>query len=267
MRKWLIYSDAQVPYHDPGALDILCAVGHDLKPDIQVCNGDFADWRTISTNYTARKDKGLVQTFQEELEIQREVLHGRLARLASDRRYNEGNHEFRLFRLLMQNEKLANVIAAMDGDDGQPIVSVDRALRLTKGGWKHSGEYPRGCWLDERLYVEHGILWSAKAGYGATRLLERRMVSCAQGHTERLAVVFRTAMKKHFFAAECGNLSGLKERTYSTAPHTAPELMDHQTGFLVVYSDGGDYWPVPVPIYAIGDHRRKAMFEGRTYRA
>ena len=261
--KYLVISDLQIPYHDPSAVEVMLRIAEDFKPDGLVINGDFCDWRTLSDHYPARHEVGsrLHSTLKAEVDVQRELLDEIMVRVKpKEAWWNDGNHEWRLTRMLLNESTVGQLFGLKEVADKLTVKSF---FELDRYGIKHSGEYPNGFWLKD-VWIEHGFNTSLKAGYTVSRLLDARGASVIVGHCERLAVIWKRAIDKRFFGAESGNLSILGEKAgkgiYSTVPHTAPELMNHQQGFLTLTRYNKQWFPEAVPIY-----NGTAVWRGKVY--
>lgn len=271
----LIGGDFQIPCDDPLALEVFMQVGEELKPDILVVNGDWIEWRYLSTHYTPRPTKEAAERFCRSVAGETKTAKEKLATLVKRvkpkkrRVFNEGNHEWRLFRALSQ---VPQVLELLEMEDVAKALSVEAILGLKELEFEYSGEYPSGTWLFKRqsqnnVFVHHSYTTRKKAGYAAHSEIDTRLCSTITGHGERLACVWRRGLERRLFAVEGGNLSILGEPVrgagiYGSIPFNQPEFMDRQQGFVVVYLDGNDIIPVPVPI-----HHGKAIFNGRVYKA
>lgn len=265
--KYVVIGDLQSPYHDPTAVDVMLQIAEDFKPHGLVINGDFCDWRTLSDHFPARDEPGtrLSSTLKDEVAIQRRLLDEIMGRIKPEQAWwNDGNHEWRLYRALF---KLPSVIQLLGLQEVADKLSVRSIFGLDKYNIKYSGEYPSGFWLKKgELWIEHGFNTSLKAGYTVSRLVDARGTSVIVGHCERLAVIWKRTIGAKLFGAEGGNLSILGEKggkgIYSTVPHTAPELMNHQQGFLLLTRYNGQWWPEIIPI-----HNGVAVWRGKVYRS
>jgi len=265
MEKYLVIGDLQAPYHDPKAVEVMLQIAEDFRPYGLVINGDFCDWRTLSDHYAARDEVGprLIPTLKEEIAVQRGLLSEIITRVKpKEIWWNDGNHEWRLQRMLFKQPTIVQLLGLPGVTE---TLSVRSFFNFDKYGIKYSGEYPNGFWLKD-VWVEHGFNTSLKAGYTVSRLLDARGASVIVGHCERLAVVWKRAIDTKLFGAEGGNLSILGEKAgkgiYSTVPHTAPELMNHQQGFLILTRYDKMWYPEPVPI-----HNGVAVWRGKVYSA
>ncbi len=267
LEKYLVIGDLQTPYHDPAAVEVMLQIAEDFKPDGLVINGDFCDWRTMSDHYPARDEPGkrLIATLKEEVAIQQMLLDEIMTRVKPTATWwNDGNHEWRLQRALF---KMPSVTQLLGLSDVAKALSVKAIFNFDRYDIKYSGDYPSGFWLKpNEVWIEHGFNTSLKAGYTVSRLLDARSTSVIVGHCERLAVVWKRAIGTKLFGAEGGNLSILGEKggkgVYSTVPHTAPELMNHQQGFLTLTRYQKQWYPEAVPI-----HSGTALWRGKVYSA
>ena len=270
----LVFGDLQAPLHDEAAWAVLLSVISDLKPTRGVINGDVIEFRHLSMRYSAIKGedgKKIGATAAEEAQSAEGLLK-ELVAASPDTKWvlNEGNHDWRLTRVLQSIPQICEIMGLKNVKDA---LRIDKILGLKELGIKYSGEYPNGCWLFDRqpqnnVFVHHSFVTRAKAGYQANAELDKRGVyNIIVGHGERLACIWRRDIAdRRCFSIEGGNLSRLGEKKgggiYTSVPFNAPEFLDRQQGFSVVYQDGNDYWPVLVPI-----HRGRAMFGGKLYKA
>lgn len=267
LEKYLVIGDLQVPYHDASAVEVMLRIAEDFAPDGLVFNGDFSDWRTLSDHFPARDEPGkrLISTLKDEIAIQRDLLAEIMERVKPKMTWwNDGNHEWRLYRALF---KLPSVIQLLGLSEVAAKLTVSSIFNLDKYGIKHSGEYPNGFSLKNgEIWIEHGFNASLKAGGTVSKLLDARGTSVIVGHCERLAIVWKRTIVGKIFGVEGGNLSILGEKAgkgiYSTVPHTAPELMNHQQGFTTLIRYKGLWYPEVVPIY-----NGTAIWRGKVYTA
>lgn len=269
METALVAGDFQIPCHDPSALEVFMQIGEDLKPDVLVINGDFVEFRNISLRFPARRDEKWGLTAREEIITASGCLKEIVRRIKpKKKKFNEGNHEWRLFRVMSQ---IPQVLEILNLESVARAVSMEEILGLSKLGFIHSGEYPKGCWLFNRkpennVFVHHSWVTRKKAGYAAHADIEGRGVSTITGHGERMAMVFKRFLDKEVFAIEGGNLSiigepGKGDGIYGSVPFSAPEMMDHKQGFSIVTLDGNDCFPEIVPI-----KNGKAVWRGKVYK-
>jgi predicted phosphodiesterase len=124
LKKILIVSDAHHPYVDKKAWALLLKVGADIKPDVILTQGDFADFYSVSSH---SKDPSRMTRFEDEIESVNKALDQLDALGAKEKHFIAGNHCDRLQRYL--NDKAPE----LDG-----LVSVPQLFRLKKRGWKYT---------------------------------------------------------------------------------------------------------------------------------
>jgi len=272
METYAVLGDLQAPYHDPDAVEVALQICETVRPTTLILNGDFADFHTCG-RWPIVPNAQVLDDFAEELERARSLLKAIRKRLpVKDCRFNSGNHEWRLERLFMRDSQLVRILGEKriaDATSMRALLDFDQ-LKI-----KYTGQYPTGTWLkdlnvvpaEKNVYVEHGYSTRKNSGYTASALLGDRMTNCVCGHVERLAVVWKKAVGNlRFFSAEGGNLSrigepGKGENIYSGVPFSQPDFMNHQTGFLILYHDQGQWFPFPVAI-----HNGRAVWNGRVFR-
>jgi hypothetical protein len=273
LTKAIVFGDLQAPLYDEAALSILLQVVSDFKPDRGVINGDVIEFRHLSMRYPALKGddgKRIGATAAEEAQSAVTVLKLLVkACIKTKWVFNEGNHDWRLVRVL---QSIPQILEIMGLPNVKEALRIDKILGLAELGIKYSGEYPKGCWLFDRqahnnVFVHHSFITRIKAGFHANAELDKRgMYNMVVGHGERLACVWRRDIAdRRVFSIEGGGLSKLGEPQgkgiYTTVPFNAPEFLDRQQGFSVIYQHENDYWPVLVPI-----HRGRAIFMGKLYK-
>lgn len=266
-----LWNDQQHPYCDLRAFNVATEIFADAKLTGLIYNGDWNDFRAISRYPVYNKDPKLFSELKAELKVSRERLktaHRAIKpKLAA---WNDGNHEWRLFRAF---EKVPSALQILEIAEVGEALSIPNLMGLGELGIRYSGPYPNGCWLKTNLephdnvWVEHGYTARKKAGYTATGKLEERMCSVVVGHCERLAIVWKRALGRDYFALENGNLSciaepGLGEDIYGGVPHSVPGYMDHRQGISIIYYADRQWHPVPIKI-----RDGKAWFNGKLYKA
>ena len=97
-RKVFVIPDVHVPYHDKKAWGLTLEVIKDLKPDVVVSIGDFADFYAVSS---FDKDPSRRLNLKWEVDCINKELD-RLCQVAKNSQvvFLEGNHEDRLRRYL-----------------------------------------------------------------------------------------------------------------------------------------------------------------------
>lgn len=269
MQKTLIVNDAQIPFHDPLALKVLCEIAAKEAPfDQLIVNGDWGDFYHLNSKYPKRVAEFIPSRLKEELEIQASEFR-KLVKAARPKKikWNDGNHEWRVMREMMKSPEVLQIMGLATIADSLNTITL---LKLNDLKIEYAGEYPSGCWLDnnQRVWVEHSYMTRSKSGFGAHAHIDSRMCSTVIGHCERLALVWKKAVGgREFFGIEGGNLSILAQPTrgdgiYRSVPMNIADYRNSQQGFSIIYHDSTDDWPVPVRI-----HNGKAVWQGRLYKA
>ena len=122
LKKILIVSDAHHPFVDKKAWQLLLNVGKDLKPDVIVTMGDFADFYSVSAH---SKDASRLDRFEDEVTAVNEALDQLDALGAKEKHFIMGNHCDRLQRYL--NDKAPEL---------NSFVTVPQLFNLRKRKWK-----------------------------------------------------------------------------------------------------------------------------------
>lgn len=126
LKSILIVPDTHRPFHCPKAWALALAVGQVIRPDAIVVLGDFGDFYKVSDHV---KDPKVRMSFEEELADINEGLDDLDKLGASQKFFQEGNHEFRLQRHLWKNSP---ELAAL------PSLQVPELFRLKERGWSFS---------------------------------------------------------------------------------------------------------------------------------
>ena len=232
MHRVFVISDLQVPYHDVKAVSSVAQMISDFKtPQDTVCTvGDEQDFQTISkwAQGTALEFEGsiaedrdaTVQVFKD-LQVEHTI---------------RSNHTDRLYQQTMRR---------MPGLSGLPELELENFWRLPELGITHhrkSFEVAPG-WL--ALHGDEASM-SQNAGSTAMGLVKKVGQNVVCGHTHRLGLVPHTTgiygeHMRTLFGLEAGNLMDSTKVSYA-------KTFNWQQGFAILYVDGKDVLPVPVPI-------------------
>ena len=244
-RKWII-SDLQVPYHDKKAVDAVaqCIADHKTDADTVTSIGDEMDFQTIS-RWSAGTPMEHERSIGRDRDITVQVLHD-----LQVKHMIRSNHTDRLYNRVMRSAP---------GLLGAPELELENFLRLPalgitfhKEGW--DGIAPGWCALHGD---EAGV--SQVAGQTAQGLAKKTGKSVVCGHTHRLGLQpYSTSvggtLTRTLWGFEVGNLMELKEAKYTKG------IANWQQGFGILYVDGKNVTPMPVPIT-----NRSFIVEGECY--
>ena len=274
----MILNDVQGEFYDPRAFEVALQIGEHIKPTHLCVNGDWVDWPSMSVKYTQRAQKGqFALSFKKSVAKSRACLAELVSRVQAPRGikqvrlWNDGNHEWRLFRAL---HVIPQVSKLLELDHIRVATSIPAVLGTEAYGFRYSGEYPAGCWLFATgnpitdVWVEHGYIARKKAGYTGTAIREERMTNVVIGHVERLALAYQHAVGgRDLFSVENGNLSllgipGKGDAKYSSAPFNIADYANRQQGISIITKIGNRLFPEVVPII-----RGQAIYGGRLFKA
>jgi predicted phosphodiesterase len=173
MKRLLFVPDTHRPYHDPRAWSVLLKAARRFAPHKVIVLGDFADCYQISMH---DKDPSRRETFADEIEDTNTGLDElEAATPIAERYFINGNHEYRLERLLRQHPHLHS------------FISIEKLLRLRERGW-HCTPYQDSLRIG-KLYLTHDEgNAGAQAHEKARSSFESNVVI---GHTHRMSISYR----------------------------------------------------------------------------
>lgn len=233
LRPYLFIPDTHVPYEDKKAWTLMMKVAASIKPHGIIIGGDFADFYSVSSH---SKNPNRVSILDTEVQAVNEKLTELDALGATDKRYIEGNHEWRLERYLADRAPaLFNVTGVRD------------LFKLKERGWSfipYKGYTKLG-----KIYLSHDM---GIAGQNA----HRRHMAAFQGNT----------INNHTHRMEmsiCGSLDGgvhggwsfgwLGDRDAADYMYKVNALRDWVLGFGIGYhhpaTDFVYVQPVPIIEY------------------
>jgi hypothetical protein len=267
-----IWNDQQIPYVCPRAWSVALQIFRDAKLDLLVYNGDFGDYRTLTTRYPLRYGPGIIAQMSEELERQRTMLTEAQRTIRPKKaRWNDGNHEFRIPRSFWNSPHGSQLLGIKEV---RHATSVEQLLGLDKHKISYSGEYPAGTWVlgggrplgGNDCYITHGTISSKKAGATANRTMDDMMCNVVVGHCERLALTWKHAVGwRDYFAVENGNLSLFSTEKgndiLTNYPFNRPDSMNKAQGLSILYHDNNQWWP-----YIIRINQGRAHWDGKLYK-
>lgn len=231
MKKIVIISDLQVPYHDPAKVAALSRFIKAYKPDDVVSVGDEIDFPTISRwtkgtymehERTIGKDRDITCSVLESLKVKNMV---------------RSNHTDRLFN---------SVMTRLPGLSGAPELSLQNFLRLKDLGITY---HPVGYAVAPGWTVLHGDEGniSQQAGTTALNLAKRIGKSVVCGHTHRAGLIphtesFNGRLVRRIYGMEVGHLMDQKKALYLKAGYA-----NWTPAFGILSVDGNNVYPQVVP--------------------
>jgi len=233
---YLIFGDLHCPFHDNRAVNIVCQIAEDLKPDHVIENGDSLDCYEFSV---FSKDPARAQTFQQERNSHKKVMNQIRSASNADYLYvggDEDNHFMRFMKNVIWEKGLHDV----------PELSPPRILYLK------DEEYVEGPILINKTFrISHGTRYGENA---AKLSLMDFMISGLQNHSHRLQTYYRTTATAEYVFAQNGHLTDVK-KAWKKNPNW-------QQGLSILYMlSDGRFRLETIPIV-----KHKTIFRGKLYR-
>ena len=234
LKKAIIVSDEQIPFHDERAIRWVQRYMRDTDPDWIIHNGDMLDFPSLSTKFlrTHTQPNDVIG----DIEAARKIFRAEhKAAPNAEIILLPGNHEERL--PIYVEEKAAAMADFLDGVlDLQALIGDEAAV---------IGQYSHGTaeWERDGLLVTHGEASGVNAGkrnydtYGTV----------IYGHTHRLDVTMFSNRDGDHGAWSGGTLSNVRGNNQppSTFKHG---YRNTQQGFITVYFDSRGYTVYPTLI-------------------
>lgn len=243
-RKWLLWPDTHIPYHNKRHVNLMLKIVKAWKPDRLTFLGDLDDMKAPSRFADGTpdewKDRLLVTTRTDTYDFLVDI---RKMLPEAEIDYFEGNHEARLTSYIAKNAP------ALDG-----LVTVPKILDLDNLGinWYPYMDVPTK--LEAGYHVYHGSTVRGESGASAKGEAEKFGVSGFSGHTHRLSNYHKTYLDREIEWYECGHLMDLKKAEYD-------QHFNWQSGFVYAHVSGNHVWPVEAPIRA-----NKVFVDGRLFK-
>jgi predicted phosphodiesterase len=245
-RSIVVTSDWHIPFQDKEALKLFLNFLYEYQPDELILNGNINDMTSFSTHPKLRELANAFSTGKPEREEWLAIAH--------------------LLRQILPNGKITYV--GSQCHEGwldkwsqlSPILVED--YNYTLPGWLKLDEF--GIYYEpevvdvlgnKELLITHGTVARSKGGNSAYATMEQEGTSIIQGHTHRLAQVFKTTSIGETVAVECGCLCD-RQPWYHLKGRRL--MMDWQQGFVLVNTKGNSFSTQCVPI--IRDSNDKPYF-------
>ncbi len=238
MRKWLLSSDQQIPYHDPRAVELWFKVMKSFKPDVvdylgdqddQACYSRWTEGRSqeFTNLYKEEGAEHLLPYIQAEAKGARE-LYEQTRKIAKNAELFValGNHDVRVFDYVdkklneISKDVTPNSLWGLD-DLGYDYIYYGDKPRLRYGG----------------LYAHHGVAISKHAGESVKADMDSFGVSIIRGHSHRLATTHKTydIRGEVLRGYELGHMSDIASSGMSYT-----NIHNWAQGFAYGYIDGDD---------------------------
>ncbi len=230
LEKILLISDVHAPYCDETAFNLVLDVGMQLKPDIVVIMGDFADYYSIS-KYS--KNPNRILDFKTENNLVK-AARAKVDQIPAKRKiFLKGNHEQRLVT------HLAEVSPALYN-----FSSVDEALELSKNGWKVVDYHDHA--RIGKLFVTHDAEDSGRNAHQKTGATFEHSIAIGHVHSLHISYFGNALGESHV----CASLGWLGDYRFADYAPTIKKLKNWQLGFGFAYheTDTGNVHLQAVPI-------------------
>lgn len=187
----VIFPDAQIPFHDPLALEAGHLAVRELVPDRVVLLGDMVDFPAQSRFDTHPRHNGLIQ---EQLD----TAHRMLAQIRADAPnakidYIPGNHELRLTRDVIQKNAELLGIKRANAQEELGVLTLEFLLRMQELEITMAAQYPNGqVWLNDHTVAVHGDTSSTNGSTSLKYLTRNPAISTIHGHSHRAEIQWKT---------------------------------------------------------------------------
>jgi predicted phosphodiesterase len=233
IKRYLVISDLQIPYHHEVAVKNVIKLARREKFDSVLCVGDEIDFQTIS-RWAEKTPLAYEQTLHRDREQTQQILwdlteHSREAHIV------RSNHTDRLYNTLLKVPGLISL----------PELQYDKFMDFATMGitfHKTFYEFEKG-WI-----LAHGDEGNANPNPGITalNLAKKAGKSVVCGHTHKLGLsAFSEGVGGHYrtiWGIEAGNLMDKKKASYTKG------IANWQMGIVILDWDGKNMTPHMIQI-------------------
>lgn len=239
----VITSDWHIPFHDVEALKVFINFLYEYQPDELILNGNINDCGAFSTHPKIREIAQTFRTAKQEreywfpiAELLRDVLpDAKITYIGSQCHEGWIDNWTALSPILIEDENY----------------TIKNWFKLDDFGIDYVPEVydPLG---NKELLVTHGTVARSKGGNSAYATMEQEGTSIIQGHTHRLAQVFKTTSVGETVAIEGGCLC---QRTPWYHLKGRRLMMDWQQGFVLLNAKDNSFSTSCIPIIRDGEDK------------
>ena len=243
LERAILIPDPHVPDIDRQSWDIVKQIARWHKPDYCFVMGDLIDSKAVS-KYT--QSPGTID-YQTELDLAKEWLEETREVVGHNCEiiWLLGNHEAR-FKTYLYSQ--APALASLRAMNLRDLMKIDDDITIVP--YDHGYDY-------KGRHIRHGRLVSKNSGYTAHRLMDRDAVCGANGHTHRLAHVFKRCKAGELDWVECGTLQK-KDPSYVKGDTT-----NWQHGCVLTWHQEG--WDAPKANVIHIDDQHVACYAGMVF--
>jgi len=239
----VITSDWHIPFHDVEALKVFINFLYEYQPDELILNGNINDCGAFSTHPKMREIAQTFRTAKQEreywfpiAELLRDVLpDAKITYIGSQCHEGWIDNWTALSPILIEDENY----------------TIKNWFKLDDFGIDYVDEVydPLG---NKEILITHGTVARSKGGNSAYATMEQEGTSIIQGHTHRLAQVFKTTSVGETVAIEGGCLC---QRTPWYHLKGRRLMMDWQQGFVLLNTKDNSFSTSCIPIIRDGEDK------------
>ena len=248
IKRYLVISDLQIPYHHETAVKNVIKLARKEKFDSVLCVGDEIDFQTIS-RWAEKTPLAYQQTLDDDRTATQEILWA-LTENAKEAHIVRSNHTDRLYNTLLKVPGLINL----------PELQYPAFMGFAEMGMTyHRTAYEFHdnwvlCHGDEGSMSQH-------AGITALNLAKKFGKSCLIGHSHRLGMsAYSEGVNGHYralYGVEVGNLMDRKKAAYIRY-----RSANWQMGFAILEAVGKTLTPTLVPVNKDGSFTALGRYYG-----
>ncbi len=248
IKRWLVISDLQVPYHHEAAVKNVIKLARKEKFDSVLVVGDEIDFQTIS-RWSEKTPLAYEQTIHQDRELCKEILWD-LGEYSREMHIIRSNHSDRLYNTLLKVPGLISL----------PELQYPKFMGFAEMGMEYhktAYEFYPGWVL---AHGDEGNM-SQHAGITALNLAKKWGKSVISGHSHRLGMsAYTEALGSHYrplYGVEVGNLMDRKKASYLRY-----SAANWQMGFAILEAVGKTLTPTLVPINKDGSFTALGKYYG-----
>ena len=239
----VITSDWHIPFHDVDALKVFINFLYEYQPDELILNGNINDCGAFSSHPKMREIAQTFRTAKQEreywfpiAELLRDVLpDAKITYIGSQCHEGWIDNWTAISPILIEDENY----------------TIKNWFKLDDFGIDYVPEVydPLG---NKELLVTHGTVARSKGGNSAYATMEQEGTSIIQGHTHRLAQVFKTTSVGETVAIEGGCLCQRAPWYHLKGRRL---MMDWQQGFVLLNAKDNSFSTSCIPIIRDGEDK------------
>jgi predicted phosphodiesterase len=233
IKRYLVISDLQIPYHHEVAVKNVIKLARKEKFDSVLCVGDEIDFQTIS-RWAEKTPLAYQQTLDDDRKATQDILWA-LTENAKEAHIVRSNHTDRLYNTLLKVPGLISL----------PELQYSKFMDFDSLGitfHKSFYEFEKG-WI-----LAHGDEGNSNpnAGITALNLAKKAGKSVVCGHTHKLGMsAYSEGLGGHYrplYGIEVGNLMNKAKASYTKG------LANWQMGIAILEWNGKNMTPTLIPI-------------------